>query len=57
MRSKKPRRAMDREDTWAQAAEIAPRLFWRIAYNISLINKTPFTTICVCPGRCLGSAG
>ena len=38
MRSKKPRRAMDREDTWAQTADIAPRLLWRIVYNVAIAS-------------------
>ena len=45
MRSKKPRRAMDREDTWAQAVELAPRLIWRIVIIIFI------TVVC---SSCLG---
>ena len=39
MRSKKPRRAMDREDTWAQVADVAPRACMRIVWYIIIITS------------------
>ena len=39
MRSKKPRRVMDREDTWAQVADVAPRACMRIVWYIIIITS------------------
>ena len=39
MRPKKQRRVMvQREDTWTEAADVLPRLFKRIAYNIGVAS-------------------
>ena len=45
MRSKKPRRAMDREDTWAQVADVMPRACKRIGWYIIIITSAFCVTV------------
>ena len=47
MRSKKQHREMvKREDTWAEAADIAPRLLWRIAYLVFVFSISSLAATC-----------